>query len=134
MSAMSDDSAMGRKYRSRGPSSTDWRLAACRLARAFLLTSSCLVGFLVAFVLRVRGLEGRDPSDWDGEWRIFARSASDSKGPIAQFLAALDVVADAGVEPDFHMKVIVDAEEEMGRIRELRSDLIDVALAKKAGQ
>jgi acetylornithine deacetylase/succinyl-diaminopimelate desuccinylase-like protein len=50
----------------------------------------------------------------DPEWRIFARSAADSKGPIAQFLTALDVLADQGIETDFHLKVIVDAEEELG--------------------
>lgn len=67
-----------------------------------------------------------NPDDWetlpwerlyddpDPEWRMFARSASDSKGPIAQFLSAMDVLADAGVTPDFDMKVIIDTEEEMG--------------------
>jgi acetylornithine deacetylase/succinyl-diaminopimelate desuccinylase-like protein len=55
-----------------------------------------------------------DPARWNPEWRVFARSASDSKGPIAQFLAALDVVDGAGVRQGFHMKVIVDTEEEMG--------------------
>ncbi|MDX1578477.1 MAG: M20/M25/M40 family metallo-hydrolase [Gemmatimonadota bacterium] len=52
--------------------------------------------------------------DPDPEWRMFARSASDSKGPIAQFLSALSVLESAGVEPDFDMKVIIDTEEEMG--------------------
>lgn len=50
----------------------------------------------------------------DPEWRMFARSASDSKGPITQFLSALSILDDAGVEPDFNMKVIIDTEEEMG--------------------
>lgn len=53
-------------------------------------------------------------ADPDPEWRMFARSASDSKGPIAQFLAALSVLEAAGVQPDFDMKVIIDTEEEMG--------------------
>lgn len=48
------------------------------------------------------------------EWRVFARSAADSKGPIAQFLSAISALEAAGVEPDFHLKVIVDTEEEMG--------------------
>ncbi|HUF26777.1 MAG TPA: M20/M25/M40 family metallo-hydrolase [Gemmatimonadaceae bacterium] len=48
------------------------------------------------------------------EWRIFARSASDSKGPIAQFLTAITLLDEAGITPDFHMKVIVDTQEEMG--------------------
>lgn len=48
------------------------------------------------------------------EWRIFARSASDSKGPNIQFLAAIDAMDEAGVTPDFSIKVIVDMEEELG--------------------
>jgi acetylornithine deacetylase/succinyl-diaminopimelate desuccinylase-like protein len=67
-----------------------------------------------------------NPDDWtalpwerlynapDPEWRIFARSASDSKGPIAQFLSAIAILDEAGVTPDFDMKVIIDTEEEMG--------------------
>lgn len=50
----------------------------------------------------------------DPDWRIFARSASDSKGPNIQFLKALDVLAAAGVEPDYDIKVIIDTMEEMG--------------------
>ena len=48
------------------------------------------------------------------DWRMFARSASDSKGPIAQFLTALTILEEAGATPDFTMKVIVDTEEELG--------------------
>ncbi len=48
------------------------------------------------------------------EWRIFARSASDSKGPNIQFLAALDAMRDGAATPDFNIKVIVDTEEELG--------------------
>jgi acetylornithine deacetylase/succinyl-diaminopimelate desuccinylase-like protein len=68
-----------------------------------------------------------NPADWetlvwerlyeggpDPEWRMFARSASDSKGPIAQFLMALTLLDAAGVVPDFNMKVIIDTEEEQG--------------------
>lgn len=50
----------------------------------------------------------------DPEWRIFARSASDSKGQITQFLSALDALSDAGIAPDFNLKVIIDFEEELG--------------------
>jgi acetylornithine deacetylase/succinyl-diaminopimelate desuccinylase-like protein len=50
----------------------------------------------------------------DEEWRVFARSASDSKGPIAQFLSALDVLSRLGAAPNYNLKVIVDTEEEMG--------------------
>ena len=40
------------------------------------------------------------------DWRIFARSASDSKGPNVQFLTALDAMRAAEVEPAFNLKVI----------------------------
>lgn len=60
------------------------------------------------------GLAGDRP--WE-DWRIFARSAADSKGPIAQFLNAVSLLDDAGITPGFHVKVIVDTEEEMGSPR-----------------
>ena len=34
------------------------------------------------------------------EWRVFARSSSDDKGPIMMFLAAFDAMKAAGVEPE----------------------------------
>ena len=49
----------------------------------------------------------------DSDWRIFARSASDSKAPNVQFLAALDAMEAGDVTPDFNIKVIIDAEEEL---------------------
>lgn len=53
-------------------------------------------------------------SDYDPDWRIFARSASDSKGPMTQFLAAMDAINAAGLDLDFNLKVIIDTEEELG--------------------
>ncbi len=50
----------------------------------------------------------------DEDWRIYARSASDSKGPNIQFLRALDIMAAAGVEPDDDLKVIIHTMDEMG--------------------
>lgn len=50
----------------------------------------------------------------DADWRIFARSASDAKGPINLFLAALDAVAEAKSQPNYNIKVIMDFEEELG--------------------
>ena len=44
--------------------------------------------------------------------RIYARSASDDKGPIVAMLAALDALESAGLKPSTHLKVIIDAEEE----------------------
>lgn len=52
--------------------------------------------------------------DINPDWRIFARSASDSKGPMTQFLLAMDVLEQAGVMPTFNLKVIIDTEEELG--------------------
>ncbi len=76
-------------------------------------------------VLKERSADGSwDAIPWerlrgeiDPEWRIFARSAADSKGPNAQFLAALDVLDAAGATPSVNLKVIVDTEEEMGSPR-----------------
>ena len=50
----------------------------------------------------------------DMDWRIFARSTSDAKGPINMLLAALDAIAEADVEPNFNLKIIMDLEEELG--------------------
>jgi acetylornithine deacetylase/succinyl-diaminopimelate desuccinylase-like protein len=44
--------------------------------------------------------------NYDDEMRVFARSASDAKGPVAMFLTALN--------PNFNIKVIMDFEEELG--------------------
>jgi acetylornithine deacetylase/succinyl-diaminopimelate desuccinylase-like protein len=50
----------------------------------------------------------------DADWRVFARSASDSKGPMTQFLVAMDILKQAGASLPFELKVIVDTEEELG--------------------
>ncbi len=49
----------------------------------------------------------------DPDWRVFARSASDSKGPMTQFLVAMDILNELDHEFAYNMKVIVDTEEEM---------------------
>ncbi len=51
---------------------------------------------------------------YDEEWRIFARSASDDKGPIAMFLTAWDAMEKEGLQPDYNIKVVLDFEEELG--------------------
>lgn len=51
---------------------------------------------------------------YDPDWRIFARSASDAKGPVSMFLAAFDAVQSAGLHPNYNLKVIMDFEEELG--------------------
>lgn len=73
--------------------------------------------------LKRRGADGRwNAIPWDSlesgpidpEWRIFARSASDAKGPAAAFLAALDALSDMKTQPAFNLKVVMDFEEELG--------------------
>jgi acetylornithine deacetylase/succinyl-diaminopimelate desuccinylase-like protein len=56
------------------------------------------------FIPVVRG-EGDDA-------RIYARSASDDKGPIVALLAALDALKSAGLAPSSNVRVILDGEEE----------------------
>ena len=48
------------------------------------------------------------------EWRIFARSASDDKGPVMMFLAALDALRMMNKPLPYNLKVILDFEEELG--------------------
>jgi acetylornithine deacetylase/succinyl-diaminopimelate desuccinylase-like protein len=50
---------------------------------------------------------------FDPELRVFARSASDDKGPILMFLTAMDVLAAEGRKPSVGVKVILDSEEEI---------------------
>ena len=50
----------------------------------------------------------------DPELRIFARSTSDSKAAVIMFLTALKQIDNQGIEPNFHLKVIMDFEEELG--------------------
>lgn len=50
----------------------------------------------------------------DPNWRIFARSASDSKGPMIQFMTAIGLLNRANIATAFNLKVIIDTEEEMG--------------------
>lgn len=53
--------------------------------------------------------EGYNP-----DWRIFARSTSDAKGPAMAFLASLDALKELKGEPNYNIKVIMDFEEELG--------------------
>jgi acetylornithine deacetylase/succinyl-diaminopimelate desuccinylase-like protein len=53
-------------------------------------------------------------SSYDPEWRIFARSSSDDKGPFAMFLTAWDAMIEEGMMPNYNVKIILDFEEEIG--------------------
>ncbi len=50
----------------------------------------------------------------DGEWRIFARSASDDKAPILAIVAALDALKAVGARPSVNLKLFFEGEEEAG--------------------
>ncbi len=52
--------------------------------------------------------------DIDMDWRIFARSASDSKGPALSFISALQILQSKKIKPEFNIKVIMDFQEELG--------------------
>jgi acetylornithine deacetylase/succinyl-diaminopimelate desuccinylase-like protein len=54
------------------------------------------------------------PTPLNPEWRLYARSASDDKGPIVAMLAALDALKDAGVKPSVNIKMFLEGEEEDG--------------------
>lgn len=54
------------------------------------------------------------PEEIDLEWRVFARSASDAKGPIVAFLTALKIAEENAWQPDYNLKIIMDCEEETG--------------------
>ena len=56
-------------------------------------------------------------NEYDPNWRIFARSASDDKGPIAMFLTGWDALEKKGLSPDYNVKIILDFEEEQGSPR-----------------
>ncbi|WKN30079.1 M20/M25/M40 family metallo-hydrolase [Porifericola rhodea] len=53
-------------------------------------------------------------SDYKPDWRVFARSASDAKGPVVMFLKAIDILQAQKKEAAFNIKVIMDFEEELG--------------------
>ena len=53
-------------------------------------------------------------TEYKDDWRVFARSASDAKGPVAMFLAALDAAKANAISPNYNIKVIMDFEEELG--------------------
>ncbi len=47
----------------------------------------------------------------DPEWRIYARSASDDKGPIPAILAALDALSAAGIARQANFRFFLEGEE-----------------------
>ncbi|MBK8518052.1 MAG: M20/M25/M40 family metallo-hydrolase [Saprospiraceae bacterium] len=51
---------------------------------------------------------------YDPDLRIFARSASDSKGPAMAFISAMEILNKKSISPKFNIKVIMDFQEELG--------------------
>ena len=52
--------------------------------------------------------------NYEDDWRIFVRAASDAKGPVGMFLTAMDIAEKEGIRPNYNLKIIMDFEEEMG--------------------
>jgi acetylornithine deacetylase/succinyl-diaminopimelate desuccinylase-like protein len=48
------------------------------------------------------------------DYRIFARSASDSKGPALSLISALEILKEKKIKQKFNIKIIMDFQEEMG--------------------
>ncbi|WP_375325029.1 M20/M25/M40 family metallo-hydrolase [Flagellimonas sp. GZD32] len=73
-------------------------------------------------VLKTKTEEGKweilttnlDKTELDMDWRIYARSASDSKGPSMAFISALRIMEKLGKTPEYNIKVIMDFQEELG--------------------
>jgi acetylornithine deacetylase/succinyl-diaminopimelate desuccinylase-like protein len=49
----------------------------------------------------------------DPEWKIFARSTSDSKGPAMCLISALTALKKRNIAPEYNVKVIMDFQEEL---------------------
>jgi acetylornithine deacetylase/succinyl-diaminopimelate desuccinylase-like protein len=54
------------------------------------------------------------PGGVSGEWRLYARSASDDKAPIVAMLSALDALRAARVVPSVNLEFFFEGEEEAG--------------------
>jgi len=59
-------------------------------------------------------IDWNEIKNYKDDWRIFARSTSDAKGPVVMFLNAMDVLKEKELSPNFNIKVIMDFEEELG--------------------
>ena len=73
----------------------------------------------------------------DPEWRLYARSASDDKGPIVAMLSALDALRATGRAPTVNLKFLFEGEEEAGspsleRTIRRHADLLKADLAVMA--
>ena len=53
-------------------------------------------------------------ASFDPNWKLFARSASDSKGPAVAFIQSLHILQDKSIPSEVNIKVIMDFQEELG--------------------
>ena len=53
-------------------------------------------------------------TQFDPEWRLYARSAADDKAPIVALVTALDALNASGQARSWNLKVLLDGEEESG--------------------
>ena len=72
-------------------------------------------------------------AEYNDDWRIYARSASDDKSPIVALLAAFDALRDQKIPLAVNLKVIFEGEEEAGstnlqRTLELHKNLLGADL------
>ena len=51
---------------------------------------------------------------YPADWRIYARSSADDKGPVVAMLAALDALRAAGRAPAVNLKFLFEGDEEIG--------------------
>ena len=72
-------------------------------------------------VLKEKHREKWQEIDWNklngeinSEWRLFGRSAADDKAPIIAFIHAVKFLERSQRKPAFNIKIIIDAEEEIG--------------------
>jgi acetylornithine deacetylase/succinyl-diaminopimelate desuccinylase-like protein len=77
-----------------------------------------------------------DPArqQFDPEWRLYGRSASDDKAPIVALLNAVDALKSTGAGPTWNLRVVLDGEEEAGsanfrRFAEARPQALTTDLA-----
>jgi acetylornithine deacetylase/succinyl-diaminopimelate desuccinylase-like protein len=53
-------------------------------------------------------------TQWNDDWRIYARAAADDKAPIMMMLYAMDLMKHHDLDPAYNIKIVMDGEEERG--------------------
>lgn len=63
---------------------------------------------------RLMAFPKSDTARYDGDWRIYARGASDDKAGVMSILNAWDAIRAQGLKPGTHIKFFFEGEEEAG--------------------